>query len=582
MTSPSDLNSIVADLKQGRNKAALKSAKAGMRQNASHPAYPNFAAIALCATGKPREAIPYFQKAINLDPGFHDARKNLGIALIELRQFEKAIRVLERVTTDNPQDGSAWEALALARLDVDALEDAEQAAGIAISLAPRRAQALGLRGDIRVGLRRLNEAIGDYRRMIEVAQADPETLVKISDLMAQQSDHTGSLDAARRAVEISPAHFGALRRLGEQLMAAGDIPGAVEIYRRILELAPGDADAIEKLAGLQTPAEIETLRPMAETALRNAPHGTEVRASLHFALGEMARKSGDDDAASSHLAKANAEIAAIAPYDAKSEAALTDRLIDVLNGALPKADQTTDTGPRPIYVIGLPRSGTTLTEAILGAHPRVKALGERTSLERLIRPIRDKEIPVTEEFLATFRAEDRRLLPEMPDETLAYVDSMPHNHRIVGLLKSVYPDALVINLRRDPRDIALSMWRAHFRLDTHSYASDFKDMAHQFNLYARLMRHWHALYPGQILDLSYEETVTDIDGASRKLAAHCGLDWVPDMTHPEEHVSQVRTLSVQQIRQAVHSRSVGQWKTSTDLLAPLIEGLDPALWPEIA
>ena len=136
-------------------------------------------------------------------------------------------------------------------------------------------------------------------------------------------------------------------------------------------------------------------------------------------------------------------------------------------------------------------------------------------------------------------------------------------------------------MRRDPRDIALSMWRGRFTGRALDYTYDQQAMARRFNTYARMMAHWHKVLPGQVLDLSYEEMVSDIDSASRTLADWCGLEWDAAMARPNESAGQVLTMSAAQIRQPVHQRSVGGWKAHETMLGDFIDGLDPALWPEI-
>jgi hypothetical protein len=212
----------------------------------------------------------------------------------------------------------------------------------------------------------------------------------------------------------------------------------------------------------------------------------------------------------------------------------------------------------------------------------VAPLGERAAAGILLKPLIDADLPFAAEAVAAFRAGDRRLLPELADGTTAYVDKMPENHRLVGFLKTAYPAARVINLRRDPRDIALSMWRGHFSGTALSYTYDLQAMAHRFNLYAETMAHWHAVCPEGLMDLSYEAMARDVEATSRTLAAFCGLDWTPAMARPDLSEAQVLTLSATQLRQPVHTRSIGKWRAHAEMLKPFVDGLDPALWPELS
>ena len=180
-----------------------------------------------------------------------------------------------------------------------------------------------------------------------------------------------------------------------------------------------------------------------------------------------------------------------------------------------------------------------------------------------------------------FIAADRRMRPDLAPDTTIWVDKMPENYRLIGFLLTAYPNARIVNLIRDPRDVALSMWRAHFSGTALNYTYDLRAMAHRFNLYARAMAHWRRVFPGAILDLAYEDLVQDVDTASRRLAAFCGLDRHPAMLRPDLAAGQILTHSAGQLRQPVHARSIGGWRRHADELAPFIAGLDPALWPQV-
>jgi hypothetical protein len=169
----------------------------------------------------------------------------------------------------------------------------------------------------------------------------------------------------------------------------------------------------------------------------------------------------------------------------------------------------------------------------------------------------------------------------MPESTRAFVDKMPANYRLIGYLATALPEARFVHLLRDPRDVALSIWRTHFPAAAMGFTADLEAIAQMANLYRRYMAHWQALFPERILDVPYAELVQDIEGWSRRLAEHCGLDWVPEMAAPEKNPGAVRTASVNQVRQGVHSRSVGAWRKHAEALAPFVAALDPALWPEL-
>lgn len=564
-----------SQLMQGQFKPALKTAKAAMARHPKDPRLPNLAALALCSLGQQREAVPLFQKAIRIDPGFTDAQRNLAQTLILLGMADKALVLLDRLVAAHPEDEGAHYLRAQALSNLGRSEAAEAAASRAIELAPRQARNYNLRGLLRDRLGLTRGALADYETALELDPDNIDTLINISLPLARQTRHEQALEVVRRAVALAPAHLGARLRLAAALVEAGETAAARAEYRRVLERAPQNAEAIEQLANLQDATANTALRPAAQAALKRAPTRAPDRAVLNFALARIDEQAGAAEAAARHLAEANREMARLQPYDAAADSALNQAIM----GYFPLEPDAAAEPVTPIYVLGLPRSGTTLAEAILSAHPRVAGLGEQIAAGRFFYPLIESAAAIGAQELARFREAEREMHPPLPEGTTAFVDKMPENYRLAGFLKAAHPTARIVHLTRDPRDVALSMWRGHFAGRALNYTYDLKAMAHRFNLYAQIMKAWHDLLPGQILDLSYEEMTADVERSSRRLADHCGLDWVADMARPHETGAAVLTLSATQLRQPVHRQSVGKWRRHAEMLKPLIDGLDPELWP---
>lgn len=580
MTLQNDLQSALGFLNQGKFKQALKQSKGGMKRHKNHPDFPNIAGISLSGLGKHRDAVPYFKKALALAPGFHDARKNLAQTLLFMQQGEPAMKLLERVLKDQPGDQAALYLQAQAHLVMNNPEAAIETATAALARAPRQPRMLRLRATARNTLGDEKAALADYQAALKVNPNDADALQNASLLLARLMRQEDATETAQKAVAIAPQNIEARRRLASQLISNGDAAAAREQCLAILELDPKDTQVLEMLARINNREQNAELLPIAQKALRaTAPRSLE-RANVSFALARIADQAGDRDAFAAHNDEANACMAAQNPYDYEESERQFSRIMAAFPAEITPAE-TAPEGPRPIYVVGMPRSGTTLTETVIGLHPDVFPLGERGVPAFLLHPFIDKDQDFTPEAARNFVAEDISRLPEMPEGTAAYVDKMPDNYRLLGHLLTAYPDARFVHLCRDPRDVALSIWRGYFSGSSLTYAYDLKAMAHRFNLYGRLMQHWRQVMPGRIYDLRYENLVADIEGESRKLAAFCGLAWVEDMAHPERHEGQVLTLSNTQVRQTAHTRSIGKWEKYADLLAPFTDGLDPEIWPEI-
>ncbi|TMV06438.1 tetratricopeptide repeat protein [Ruegeria sediminis] len=579
MTVQNDLRRVLQVAQQGRHKKTLAEAKAAMRQHNRHPAFPNFAAVALCAMGRERDAVPYFQKALKLDPEFHDAAKNLAHALIVLHQPEPAAKLLKRVAAACPQDSGVFRILTLAQMDSGKLDDALAAATDYLRLCPKDAQAFMMRADVHAKQNNLASAVTDLDGAAALAPDNFQIWVQKSAVLARMAEHEEATAAARHAVDLAPQHPRVLTNYATQLVNAGELEQAAEVYRRILEIQPGEPDVLEHLARLQSREENEGIWPVALAEYDKAPKGPG-RAALGFALAHMAEQRGDRQAANTYLNAANREIAKITPYPAAEEKRFNDKILNRFRSPLSFDRRTRAQHPRPIFIVGLPRSGTTLTETILGASPEVAPLGERPTCD-LLYPIIQEDLPFGPDEVESLVAADQAQLPEHARSARAYTDKMPENHRLIGFLVAAYPDCRIVDLRRDPRDVALSMWRGRFSNGALSYSYDLQSMAHRFNLYAEIMAHWHNLYPGSIYRLSYEDLVADVTSASRSLAEFCGIEWVENMARPELYTGGVRTMTAHQLRQPVHMRSVGKWRDYEDVMAPFVTALDKKLWQEL-
>lgn len=579
MSLQSDIQTALTLTLQGNHKAALKAAKSAMKKHKGHPLFPNLAAVALCAAGKEREAIPLYRKALELDPSFHDARRNLGLALAATGQTAKAETVLAKAVRQQPKDVSGWLALASARRSLQKFTEAHTAATEAVRLAPKNVQAVRVLAEAEEDLGEINAALAGFRAALQLAPNDIDLHYSLADLLIYQLQTGEALDILEQARSVNPNNTKTLARIASQLNAAGLRDDACAAYRDILKLDPGNLNALMQLA-LALPADqLEEFQSMVDPALQEMPGKTLDRATLEFAAAHYARRTGDQQKAENLYRCGNKTIAQLLPYDRRQQTQLSQEALS----RFPEPavlQMEAEQEPCPIYIIGMPRSGTTLTEAVLGAHPAVFATGERRIDERMVAALQSGAAFGAEEVKEMSRVTWENL-PPLPEGTRAYVDKMPENFRFLGFLLQANPQAKVIHLRRDPRDTALSQWQTLFAGGALPYTYDLRAMAHRFNLYAELMAHWHRVLPGRILDLQYEDLVADIQGGSRLIASHCGLDWVPEMAEPHRHTGQVLTASLHQVREPVHARSVRKWEQHLETLAPFISELNPELWPEL-
>jgi sulfotransferase family protein/tetratricopeptide repeat protein len=432
-------------------------------------------------------------------------------------------------------------------------------------------------------LRRFDEALASYAQALARGVRQPEEVhlnrgVILADHLRQDAAAEREL---RAALALNPGYLPALRNLANLHEDLGRRDAALATYARILELDPRDFESLARSAGLhrvERPGDPLTGRLRA--ALADPATSAAERASLGFALGAALDSCGEYPAAFAAYEAANRESRASAPaaprYDRGSQERFTDELIRTFREPARRTAAQRPEGaagaPRPIFICGMFRSGSTLAEQLLARHPLVTAGGELELLPELVRtapapyPAALGSLPESriEALGKRYLAGLARLFPGAAHVT----DKRPDNFLHIGLIKQLIPDARIVYTTRDPLDNCLSIFFLH--LDQRmGYALDLLDTGHYYREYRRLMAHWEALYPGQLLELNYDSLVADPRPAVERLLHFCGLPWDEACLAPAPPGVAVKTASVWQVREPLYRRSSGRSRHYRGELAAL-------------
>lgn len=472
-----------------------------------------------------------------------------------------------------PQEPRAWLVradVARAAGDLDALALALEKAiplvaapQIKLRLALDRAWALAHSG-------RRAHALAAVRFLLPQI-ADPEgqrLAARVLDSLGLQDEALPLLEAVAQA---DPSEVAGWYNLGVCRRALGDEAAAATAFERALSVHPGHAPSLAALAAL------EPKRPQLADRL-TAAAAAHPQPQLDFALFQVMDALGRTDEAWTALQRANAAARAANPWSAADEAALIDQLIARFPAERFRASTAFEAKPRPIFITGLPRTGTTLVERVLAAHSQVKALGELDTFGARFSRAAGTRSQVYADAGAVQRSEliDWALLSRayrsevaaFADGRPVVLDKLPQNWIYAGPIALALPDAVIVHLDRGPMDALFGAYKQMFRRD-HRWSYDFEDLAAHYANHCRLMDHWKQALGPRLVSVSYEALVADPERQIPALVEACGLAMEPACLEPHLAEGAVRTLSVTQVRQPITAKGVGAWRKYETQLEPL-------------
>ncbi|WP_300069139.1 tetratricopeptide repeat-containing sulfotransferase family protein [uncultured Ruegeria sp.] len=539
--------SVISDLlKNGRPDKAYKRATKAAKKWPKVSALPKLAGLCAVQQQKFKLAQTNFERAWHLDPENQELIQNYGLSLVQGGNSEDALRFIDKVGTRAALTPSQLYIQALALLRENEDELALVAIEKVITQQPKNLQALCLKADILDELR----------------------------------EWTRAIDLLTTLVEQNPRfHFGRLR-LAKAHVGMGQIDEALTHARVALDLIPDHPETLEFMTTLPNLSPDDRLKlkaKISQTLEGKRSSGREGAAVVHFAAASLARHDKDTAVEMQHLSEAHGFLReGLKEWDSRND----KQCRKILAASLPNPTPGPRTDiPRPIFVVGLPRSGTTLVERILSAHSGVQGLGELASVHHWAR----KAHAQPSEWQAADKLADHYAenLPNLTEGAVAFVDKAPGNYAYLGAIAQAFPDAVILNVERDPRDVALSMWRTHFGAAGLYFTHDLKWMAAEANRYRRYVLHWQHQLPGRIHNIGYEHLVSNLQDTVEDLARICDLQFQEAMLSPHDLSDAVKTASNLQVRQPVNTSSVGRWKSVADHFKPFVKALDKDLWPDL-
>lgn len=426
------------------------------------------------------------------------------------------------------------------------------------------------------------EALAAIRPVIASAPGLAAAITLNAAILMMLGRASEAVDLLSRATMDAGAHATVWQSYGHALRAIGRRDEAVAAYRAAIRVAPGFGEAYWSIADMKTAA----LAPVDVAAMKQMLAGESIdpacRAHLHFAVGRAREDDGDSSDAFTHYRLANALRRKREPHDSDAHATFVRRMMATFDAGF-FADRPSSgiAASDPIFVIGMPRSGSTLVEQILATHSMVEGMSELPDITAIARgiaasgPYPDVLMKLRPEQFATLGADYlARTRSRRRSHRPRFVDKFPGNAFHIGLIHLILPNARIIDVRRDPRDCCLSLFTQSFAAGQ-AYSYDLTDLGRFYADYRALMAHFDAVLPGRVLRIDYEALIDDAEGETRRMLDHCGLPFEPACLRFFETARVVRTASSEQVRQPLYRGSIGRWRRFEPWLGPLFEALRP-------
>ena len=538
-----EIQSVFALYSNGQIQEALDAVETLTKDYPNEPLLYNISGACYKEIGQLEEAFKSFQKAVALKPDYAEAQYNLGVTIHELGQVDSAIKCYERVLDIQHAYPNAHNNLGQILLESGQPDAAMSHFEWAVAYQPEFSEAHNNLGSSLLALRQVNTAVTHYEK----------------------------------AIEIKPDYQLAHNNLGIAYQRLGEIDKAFKSFERALAIKSDYAKAHHNLSSLKKYTKSDKQIVEMESLLSIKDLSQSDRIFICFALAKAYENLGKQEELFKVLYEGNQLRKKELKYSIeKSEN--HNSIIKKLFNSSPKPLSNQASTIRPIFIVGMLRSGTSVVEQIISSHHEVYGAGELKNLTQIIIPIlrehlTDDKKKLSKKTFLSIRKQYLESLSRFNTSENVITDKWPLNFRSIGFILSAIPEAKIIHLKRDARATCWSIYKHYFSDTGNGWAYNFDDLAEFYKLYSELMRYWHEMFPGKVYDISYEDLTTNQEDETRKLLEYCELEWDQNCLDFHKNKRAVDTASVLQVRQKMYQGSSEAWKEHEEYLLPLIKAL---------
>ena len=531
--------------------------------------------ITLREQGKLQEAIEAYQKVLEIKPNNADAHNNMGVTLRDQGKLDRAVAAYKKAIEIRPDHADAYNNMGITLKDQGEFEQAIEAYKQALAIKPDYAVAYNNMGNVRTEQGKLEEAIEAYTKALTIQPDYAGAYNNMGVTLRDQGKLEEAIEAYNKAIKINPTHADAYNNMGIALQEAGKLEEAQNSYRKAIFIEPDHAEAHRHLSRMirykpDDPQITEVKKLINRLDLKDSD-----RCHLLYTYAKINEDCGYFKAAYSNYVEGGALRRKLLDYKKEKDrwlfAKIKKTAPSLISFEFTKSKQAIS--PMPIFVVGMPRSGTTLVEQIISCHSQVHGAGELPFAGKFGGPIVAGLEPITTKSLSDFRKSYLAELEKISHNKRFITDKMPQNFQYIGLILKVFPGAKIIHVKRDPAATCWSNFKHYFTGRGLGYSYDLEDTIRYFDLYKDLMNRWDELYGDQIYHLDYEKLTVDQECETKKLIKNLELCWEDACLSPHKNKRGVKTASQQQVRKKVYTGSSQAWRK----FGPYLDGVLDAL-----
>lgn len=568
--------------KAGKVEEAGNLYKAILKAHPKHPDANHSMGVLAVGVGNVKEGLPFFKAALETNPSKSQFWLSYISALIKLDQIVEAKAVLSQAI-DRGIKGETFDQLVqqVSERNVDLQNPPPEQLQLIIKLYtqgqlqkalsqsnqmlerfPNSVVLYNIAGASNSGLNQFEAAIESFRQALRIKPDSAEAYNNMGISLNDKGDSESAIESFRQALQIKSGYADAYYNMGIALNNMGDLKAAEDSYRQAIRFKPDHAVAYRHLSILHRYIEHDENFVTMQNLCLDPSITDQQRCHLNFALSKASEDLNEIGQSFSFLKLGNELLKKMSDYDISQDITLFSQLKKsypgIARGALQSASKPSDL--RPIFIVGMPRSGTTLVEQIVSSHSEVTGAGELHDVDWLGKSIVAGIVKPSTEMILNFRQRYIEALRKRADGQSIVTDKMPWNFRYIGLIFSAFPDAKIIHVTRDPAATCWSNYKHYFQAKGLGYSYDLEDTVTCFVLYQDLMQFWQGHYGDRIYNLNYDNLTINQVLETRSLIQYLGLKWEDDCLSPQSNKRSVRTASQQQVQQKVYQGSSRQWR----------------------